>query len=609
MNIKYFVGSEKNVQDRILKTSKKYNIKNIVRITSDCPLIDIYTINKMIDIFFEGYDYVSNTIKPTMPDGFDVEIFKTKILEERINSKSINNEKEHVTSAMKNNLKYKRYNYELYKDYSNLRLTLDTKYDLYIIKKVLKHFNNNIYVNLNKILNLYKKNPKFFEKNADINRDQTQKDNLGQKYWVRAQEVIPGGTMLFSKNPDLHLPKLWPAYFQKSSGCKVWSIDKKKFYDLHLMGVGTNTLGYCNRSVDKKVLDLIKQGNLSTLNSVEEIELSERLIDLHPWAEMSRFTRSGGEANSVAIRIARAYSNKDNVAICGYHGWHDWYLSTNINNKNNLNQHLMNNVPVKGVPKKLVNTVFPFEYNNFDQLKKIVNSKNIGVIKMEVQRNQKPKNNFLKRVRKLADAKNIVLIFDECTSGFRENYGGIHLKHKVYPDISIFGKALGNGYAINAIIGKRDIMKSVNSSFISSTFWTERIGPTAALQTLKIMNNIKSWKIISNIGKKIQKNWKKIAKQNNIKLNIYGLDAIPNFSFYSNKHNAYKTFISQEMIKNNILASNVIYACISHKDEILDKYFNILNNIFYKISKCEKDVENINNLLEVPESIKGIRNK
>ena len=456
---------------------------------------------------------------------------------------------------------------------------------------------------------MYKENRSFFEKNSNRVRNEGMNLNTGQKFWIRAQNVISDGTMLFSKNPDLHLPKLWPAYFTKSNGCKIWDLDNKLLYDLHLMGVGTNTLGYCNKQVDRKVSDLIKKGNISTLNSVEEIKLSEKLIDIHPWADMTKFTRSGGEANSVAIRIARAYSNKDNIAVCGYHGWHDWYLSSNINNRNNLNQHLMKNLSVKGVPKKLYNTVYPFEYNNFNQLKKIVSTKNIGVIKMEVQRNIKPKSNFLYKVRKLAKEKNIVLIFDECTSGFRENYGGLHMKYKIFPDIAIFGKALGNGYAINAIIGKKEIMESTKDTFISSTFWTERIGPTAALQTLKIMKDIKSWQIISDIGRKIKKNWKIIANQNKIKLDILGLDALPNFVFNSTKHNAYKTFISQEMIKKNILASNVIYTCISHRDKILDKYFDILNDTFYKISKCEIDNENIYSLLEVPESIKGIRNK
>ena len=175
--------------------------------------------------------------------------------------------------------------------------------------------------------------------------------------------------------------------------------------------------------------------------------------------------------------------------------------------------------------------------------------------------------------------------------------------------MAIFGKALGNGHAINAIIGKKSIMSCNSSTFVSSTFWTERIGPAAALETLKIMEKTQSWKIISDIGKKIKKNWKKIAKENKIKINIYGVDAISNFSFNSKMHNAYKTLISQEMIKNNILASNVVFTCTSHSENILDKYFYVLNKIFRKINKCENELEDIYNLLEVPESIKGMRNK
>ena len=201
------------------------------------------------------------------------------------------------------------------------------------------------------------------------------------------------------------------------------------------------------------------------------------------------------------------------------------------------------------------------------------------------------------------------MIFDECTSGFRQTFGGLHKLYKVNPDIAIFGKALGNGYAINAVIGKRSVMETVNSTFISSTFWTERIGPTTALETLNIMENIKSWKIISNIGYKIKKNWKIISNTNNIKIDIKGIDAIPNFSFKSKNNLLYKTLITQEMLKNNIFASNAVYCCILHDDKILNKYFNILNDIFLKISKVEAGKTNINDFLNSKVCISGLRTK
>ena len=340
----------------------------------------------------------------------------------------------------------------------------------------------------------------------------------GQKLFLKAKKIIPSGNMMISKNPELFLPDGWPTYFKKTKACYVWDLDNKKYTDMSLMGVGTNILGYSNYKVDNAVKKIIKLGNMSTLNCVEEVKLAEKLVEMHPWSQMVKFTRSGGEANAVATRIARASSGKDNIAFCGYHGWHDWYLATNLKSKKNLNSHLLKNLNTIGVPNNLKNTIYPFKYNDFETLKEIVERKKIGVICMEVMRNEEPKKNFLQKVRKLATKKGIVLIFDECTSGFRKNFGGLHLEYGVIPDIAIFGKALGNGYAINAVIGKKDVMENAQRSFISSTFWTERIGPAAALATLEEMERVKSWKIINNNGLKIMELWNKLSKTHNIKI-------------------------------------------------------------------------------------------
>ena len=308
--------------------------------------------------------------------------------------------------------------------------------------------------------------------------------------------------MLLSKRPQLFLPNQWPTYFKKAKGCKIWGIDNNEYLDVSLMGVGTNILGYSHTEVDNAVRKVIDKGNMSTLNCPEEVYLSEKLIKLHPWSEMVKLTRSGGEANAVAIRIARAAVKKDKVAICGYHGWHDWYLAANLKNKDKLKRHLLPDLEINGVPKSLRNSTFTFEYNNLEQFKKLIKKHDIGVVKMEVSRNQKPKNNFLKEIRKITESKGIVLIFDECTSGFRENHGGLHLKYNVIPDIAIFGKALGNGYAINAIVGKKEFMNHAQSTFISSTFWTERIGPTAALKTLDVMKKLNHGNLLLNKERK-----------------------------------------------------------------------------------------------------------
>ncbi|MEY3501422.1 MAG: hypothetical protein RL308_3095, partial [Bacteroidota bacterium] len=151
----------------------------------------------------------------------------------------------------------------------------------------------------------------------------------GQDLYNKAKTLIPGGTMLLSKRPEMFLPDQWPAYFSKAKGCEVWDLDGNKLVDMCIMGIGTNTLGYGNEEVDEAVMQTVKSGNMSTLNCPEEVYLAEKLMEINPWADMVRFARSGGEANAISIRIARAASGRDNVAICGYHGWHDWYISAN----------------------------------------------------------------------------------------------------------------------------------------------------------------------------------------------------------------------------------------------------------------------------------------
>ena len=609
LNIFCYRGSKYDLTDRFFQASKLFKASNIIRITADCPLIDPKIIDKIVKKYFlNRASYATNTMPPTFPDGFDVEIFSFNSLQAAWKASRFNKKlKEHVTTHIRENKHLKKINIIFREDYSFLRLTLDEPIDLKVINFVLLNLAKNLNFDIEDIIKLYKKNENPFSLNMKIKRNEGKNLITGQKFWKRAKNIIPSGTMLFSKNPDLFIPQKWPAYFSKTKGCKIWDLDNNIFDDISFMGVGTNILGYNYPDVEKKVIKTIKSGTMSTLNSVEEILLAEKLISMHTWADMARFTRSGGEANAVAIRIARAASGKDNVAICGYHGWHDWYLSGNIENKNNLDTHLMPNVPTGGIPKNLKKTVFPFEYNNFKQLKKIVDENNIGVIKMEVQRNSKPKNKFLEKIKELSKEKSIVLIFDECTSGFRETFGGLHKKYNVNPDMCIFGKALGNGYAINAIIGKRSIMEASSKSFISSTFWTERIGPTAALQTLESMEKIKSWELISKIGNKIKKNWEKLANLHDLKIEINGLSATPNFLFNSKIHYKYKTFISQEMLKKKIMASNLVFCSIAHEEKILNKYFDCLETIFSKIKKCEDQKEDINKILETDVCLTGIR--
>jgi len=608
LNVNIFRGSESNVLDRYFRTATKFKASIIVRITGDCPLVDSQLIDKMLRLFHKKkLDYLY-TLPKSFPDGFDVEIFSLQTLS-KIKKKAKNKyDLEHVTSYIRKNPYYfKIESLKYFKDFGFIKVSLDKKDDLSKIRRVFKSFRSNIYFTINDIFktNKYKQ---LFKEDLKNNINFLNKTKEGQELWKKAKKVIPGGNMLISKNPERYLPNYWPTYFKSAKGCKIKDYDGNTFLDISLMGVGTNVLGYGNSEVDAAVKSAVKNGNMSSLNCKEEILLAEKLIELHPEFDMVKFARTGGEANSVAIRIARAASGRDNVAICGYHGWHDWYLSANLNNNNgkNLETHLIKGLEIEGVPKKLKKTSFPFEYGNYSKIEKIVKEKNIGVIKMEVCRNTKPDKKFLKFVRNLATKNKIVLIFDECTTGFRQSLGGLHKSTGVIPDIVIFGKALGNGYAITAIVGKKNIMESSQRSFISSTFWTERIGPTAALKTIEYMEKHKTWLKTASIGKKIQKKWSQIAELNKLKIKINGIPSLTNFVFESENNQSYKTLITQEMFKNNILASNSVYCSIKHDDKTLKKYFETLNKTFKLIKNCEEGFD-VRKHLQTKVSIKEFK--
>lgn len=409
----------------------------------------------------------------------------------------------------------------------------------------------------------------------------------GQELWNKAKRLIPGGNMLLSKRPEMFLPEQWPAYFSRAKGCKIWDLDGRELIDMTIMGVGANTLGYGDERVDAAVVTTVMRGNMSTLNAPEEVALAERLVELHPWAEMARFARTGGEANAVAIRIARAASGRDGVAICGYHGWHDWYLASNLGEDDSLAGHLLPGLDPQGVPRNLRGTVFPFGFNDIEALEALIGTGKIGVIIMEVARTFEPSPDFLRKVRELASANGIVLIFDECTSGFRQSFGGLHKLYGIDPDMAVFGKALGNGYAVTAVIGRRGVMEAAQNSFISSTFWTERIGSAAALATLDVMAQTQSWDVITGIGFAITRRWRELAIKHGLEISTSGLPALTGFGLKGPKAAAYKTLITQEMLDKGYLAATSVYTCLAHTPDVVDGYFDALDPVFALIAECE----------------------
>ncbi|OGC22608.1 aminotransferase class III [candidate division WOR-1 bacterium RIFOXYC2_FULL_37_10] len=414
---------------------------------------------------------------------------------------------------------------------------------------------------------------------------------ISQELYKKAKKIIPGGTQLFSKRPEMFLPDLWPAYYSKAKGCEVWDLDNKKYIDMSYMGIGSCILGYSDDDVNLAVDGAVTNGNMCTLNAPEEVELAELLCELHPWAEMVRYARCGGEAMSIAVRIARAATGKDIILFCGYHGWHDWYLSANLADDQALDGHLLQGLFSKGVPRGLLGTAKPFIYNNTEQFLDLINKNKgkIAAVVVETIRNYEPKPGFLETIRKVTDELKIVMICDEVSSGWRLNVGGAHLKYGISPDIAVFAKGISNGFPMAAIIGKSDVMQAAQETFISSTYWTDRIGPTAAIAAIKKMKANDVPRYLSIVGSKIKKGWSDLANKYHLKISVSGIDPLGHFSFNYDNHLYLKTLFTQLMLEKGFLATNAFYASFSHTEQCVDSYLMAVDESLAFISESLKN--------------------
>ncbi|MFC1748542.1 aminotransferase class III-fold pyridoxal phosphate-dependent enzyme [Pseudomonadota bacterium] len=423
----------------------------------------------------------------------------------------------------------------------------------------------------------------------------------GQKLYERAKKIIPGGTQLLSKRPEMFLPEQWPAYYKKARGCEIWDMDGKHYFDMSIMGIGACVLGYAHPKVNKAVISAVQKGSMTTLNSYEEVELTEKLLALHPWAGGVRYTRTGGEACKVAVRIARAKSGKDVVAFCGYHGWHDWYLAANLANKKNLDGQLLPGLDPGGVPRGLKGSAVPFKYGQVDELEDIVkkNPQQVGVIYMEVERHKELNLEFLNAVRNLTNKIGAVLVFDEVSSGFRVSVGGMHVKYGLKPDMLVLGKALGNGHPISAVIGKKSVMKAAEKSFISSSYWTERVGFVAGLATIEVFEKQNVIDKIVTRGSYLIEKMEVLIEKHDLNIEIVGMPSVVILVIKEDKPLLVKSIFTQEMLKRGFLASNVTYVSLAHTKTIVDMYLKNVDQVFGQIAQA-KQTNRLQSILEGP---------
>ena len=404
----------------------------------------------------------------------------------------------------------------------------------------------------------------------------------------RARARIPGMTQLLSKRPDMFAPGVWPGYYSRARGAEVWDLDGNRYVDMSIGGIGANVLGYADPDVDAAAREAIRAGSSCSLNCPEEVLLADLLCELHPWAGKVRYARSGGESMAMAVRIARAHTGRDIVAFCGYHGWQDWYLAANLGTENALGEHLLSGLDPCGVPRGLAGTALPFRYNHLEELKAIVaaHRRDLAAIVMEPIRSAPPEAGFLEGVRALADETGAVLIVDEISSGFRMNTGGAHLVVGLRPDVAVFSKALGNGYPIAAVIGKGRVMDAAQSTFISSTNWTERIGPAAALATIRKHRRRNAGKHLMAIGKRVQEGWTRLAGKHGLKMHVSGIYPLGHFAFEYDEAQAMKAYFVQLMLARGFLASNLFYAMLAHTPAHVKAYLAAVDEAFGLVAEA-----------------------
>jgi len=411
------------------------------------------------------------------------------------------------------------------------------------------------------------------------------KENSGADLWRKAKKMIPGGNQLLSKRSEQFLPDYWPAYYRKAKGVEVWDLDNNHYIDMSIMGIGACPLGYADPDVDAAVKSRIDNGSMCTLNSPEEVELAEKLIRLHPWAEQVRYARCGGEAMTIAVRIARAHTKKDTVAFCGYHGWHDWYLAANLADDSNLDGHLLPGLAPTGVPRGLKGTSMPFQYNHAEEIAAIAEKQEgkLAAIVLEPTRDHEPSAGFLQAVQKIAKENDAVLIVDEVSSGFRLMTGGAHLLYGLKPDIAVFAKAMSNGYPMAAIIGNEEVMRSAQDTFISSTYWTEGIGPVAALATIEKYEQCNVPDHLVKNGIAVQKGWIRAADEEELEIEVGGSPPLSHFAIKDEQGFAAHTLYTQIMLEKGFLAGKSFYASYTHNEEHINAYLGATRDAFKKI--------------------------
>jgi len=391
-----------------------------------------------------------------------------------------------------------------------------------------------------------------------------------EQYWAKAKNLIPAGTQCLSKGPTQFVDGVAPKYLKKGKGCHVWDVDGNEYID-YGMGLRPIILGYCYPAVDEAIVRQLQDGITFTLMHPLEVEVAELLPKIIPCAEAVRYGKNGSDATTAAIRAARAYTGRDKVAICGYHGWHDWYIVTTERSK--------------GVPRLMKQLSFVFQYNNIESLKELFESHpdEFAAVIMEPVGVTPPQNGFLQDVKKVTHENGAVLIFDEIITGFRFALGGAQEYFGVIPDLAAFGKAMANGMPISALVGKGEIMNVFNETFFSFTFGGECLSLAATIATISELKKRKVIDFIWTQGRKLQEGYNKLVKELELTEHTECVGYPPSTlaKFYGKTPEEsllMKSLVQQELLKRGILWAAYHAISYSHKDNEINTTIEAFND-------------------------------
>jgi glutamate-1-semialdehyde-2,1-aminomutase len=580
-NIPCSRGKELDVLDRFYQAAKQFKADVICRITADCPLIDPQVVERVVSIFLKGdYDYVSNVLHYTYPDGLDIEVFSFKALEASWQEVSSQAEREHVTLYFRTSGKFRLANVEN-DDYpidQYMRWTVDEPSDLAFVRAIYARLGEGEKVfGLPDILQLLAQAPEIKEINKGIicnegyykslakeppvpSQNRVLKNSLRIK--IRAEKIIPTCSQTFSKAPTQFVQNVAPVFLSRGQGSHVWDVDGNEYID-YPMALGPIILGHNYPVVTEAVIGQIQLGTTFSLPHPLEVEVAEKLIEIIPCAEMIRFGKNGSDVTSGAVRVARAYTGREIIACCGYHGWQDWYIGTTTRNL--------------GVPRALQKLTLPFEYNQIKSLEYIFDQHpgQVAAVIMEPIGVVEPLEGFLQEVQELTRREGALLIFDEVVTGFRLAMGGAQEYFGLIPDLACFGKAIGNGYPIATVVGRKEIMKYFDEIFFSFTFGGETVSLAAAQSTISEMLSKKVIRHLWEQGTKLKDGYNVLAREFGMDLftQCLGLPPRTVITFKDDSEAEsllYKSLFQQECLKRGVLFSGGQNICYSHTNADID---------------------------------------